>query len=155
VFRFLFLAAALSLAGATTASASWITRDVNVRSGPGTGHHVRHVAHGCTPVDVHGHRGGWVRVSTRHGGGWVSGRYVSHDRPHHCGARGHGHHDRVYHDHRPQVHIHVIPHHPRVHHPRVRHPIDHRLRLRPHGYWHGQGHRPWHHNQPNGGLQDW
>jgi uncharacterized protein YraI len=125
VFRYLFLAVALTLAGATTASASWITRDVNVRSGPGTGHHVRHVARACTPVDVHGHRGGWVRVGTRHGDGWVSARYVSHSRPHHCQARR-----QVQHDRGPQVHVYIAPPHPRVWHHQPRHP-ELRRRHRP------------------------
>lgn len=115
MFRFFILAVALTLAGATTASASWITRDVNVRSGPGTGHHIRHVAHACTPVDVHRHRGGWVQISARHGGGWVSARYVSNHRPQYCQARRH-----VQRTHRPEVHIYVNPHRPRVHHPHVR-----------------------------------
>jgi uncharacterized protein YraI len=130
MFRYLVVALALALtvAGATTASASWVTRDVNVRSGPGTGHHVRHVARSCTPVSVHGHRHGWVRVDTSRGGGWISARYVSNHRPRHCRAT-----HRSGHHHRPQVHI-YLHHQPQVIH-------------RPHGHHHRPNRPHWHHHR--------
>lgn len=130
MLRYLVVALAMTIAGATTASASWVTRDVNVRSGPGTGHQVRHVARGCSAVQVHGHRQGWVRVDTGHGAGWISARYVSNHRPQHCRARVQAQHHapRAQH-HAPRAQIHIyLNHQPFVqHHPHLRHRprVDH------------------------------
>jgi uncharacterized protein YraI len=147
VFRYFMLALALTLAGATTASASWVTRDLNLRSGPGMGHHVRDVLRTCTWVDVHDQRGNWLRVSTHRGTGWVSARYVSAHRPGYCHGQRQGqrHGQRhVQHAPRAEIYIEVLPQRPRVIH---RAPRSHEW-LRRHRYGHDvfdDGHWFWPH----------
>lgn len=88
VFRHVLLASVIGLGAisATAASAtSWITRDVHLRSGPGQHHPSRGVLGACSRVDVDGQHGGWLRVDSFDGYGWVSGRYVSGSRPRGCG----------------------------------------------------------------------
>jgi len=92
---------------ATGAAASWVTRDLNMRAGPGTHHHVRAVLPRCAHIRIHHHRGGWSQVSWHGHRGWVSARYLSRHRPHHCG----GHH---YRPHRQPQH----PYYPRDRHHR-------------------------------------
>lgn len=118
MFRTVLLAAAVSLASTVAASAGWVTNDLRLRSGPGTNHHARATLRACSQVDVRGHRGGWVLVVTSSGQGWVSARYVSGSRPHHCQP----HRARVVHRPPPQVFFPVLPiergyhpHYPRRH----------------------------------------
>lgn len=84
MFRTVLLAAAVSLASTVAASAAWVTTDLHLRAGPGTGYHSRTTLRACSQVDVQGQRSGWLRVSTRSGEGWVSARYVSNNQPRHC-----------------------------------------------------------------------
>lgn len=110
MFRHVLLASVLGL-GAMAASAasatSWITRDVHLRSGPGQNHPSRGVLSACTRVDVDGQRGGWLRVDSFDGYGWVSGRYVSDNRPRGCGQTRRQQH--VYDDGYPYVDHYVRP----------------------------------------------
>lgn len=119
MLRHALMAAALMLASAPAALASWITEDVNLRSGPGTHHHVRAVLTVCTQVDVHSHHGGWLRVDSHDGHGWVRAHFVSDHRPRACGR----HRDHVTYYHDPDVYI-----RPRVH------------------IWIGTGHGHWDHD---------
>lgn len=125
MFKRVLLACALSLAGVTTASASWISQDVHLRNGPGTHHHSRGVLTVCTNVSVHDHHRGWLRVDSHDGHGWVRARYVSDHRPAGCGRR---HARQVIVD--PHPYVHVRPrveiiighgHWPRHHHRRLHH----------------------------------
>jgi len=103
VFRHALMAAALTVATASTALASsWITQDVNLRNGPSTDHHVRAVLTVCTRVDVHERHGRWLRVDSHDGHGWVRAAYVSDHRPRGCGR--HDDHVTYYHE-RPRVQI--------------------------------------------------
>lgn len=114
--RLLATLAAVAMLTASAAQAGWITRDVNLRAGPSTGHRIHAVLRACTRVDGRGSHRGWVRVGSPRGQGWVSGRYVSHNRPSYCRTRSHVH--------RPPVV--VVPRHTYRHRPH-----HHRHGLRP------------------------
>ncbi|MCC6001451.1 MAG: SH3 domain-containing protein [Pararhodobacter sp.] len=129
-----FLTAALAtmlITLGTAAHAGWITRDVNLRAGPSTGHRIHTVLRSCTQVDLRGTHRGWYRVVSRSGQGWVSGRYVSYQRPSFCRSRAQDRAPAFLH---PPRHSYRAPHH-RSHRPHDRRGQRH------------QGHRPPRHHQ--------
>lgn len=71
----LAVAASLFIGGGalSAASAAVVTRDLNVRSGPGTNYRVIGTLPAGTRVDVGGCRGNWCRAA----GGWVSASYLA------------------------------------------------------------------------------
>jgi uncharacterized protein YraI len=71
--------AALSLlatAGAAFAAPAYVTGNVNVRSGPGTGYGVVDTIRRGERVDVQQCRGSWCYVEKRGPDGWVSANYL-------------------------------------------------------------------------------
>lgn len=85
--------AALALfatAGAAMAAPAYVTTNVNVRSGPGTGYGVIDTLRRGEQVDVQQCSGSWCFVEKRGPDGWVSANYL--DR----GGRGGGGYDRYY-----------------------------------------------------------
>ncbi|RTL89264.1 SH3 domain-containing protein, partial [Ancylobacter aquaticus] len=75
IFKTLALAASLLVGGAvfSAASAAVVTRDLNVRSGPGTNYRVIGTLPGGTRVAVGSCRGNWCQAA----GGWVSASYLA------------------------------------------------------------------------------
>ncbi len=73
------LAAFAMLATATVAMAApaYVTSNVNVRSGPGTGYGVVDTLRRGEQVDVQQCRGSWCYVQKRGPDGWVSANYLS------------------------------------------------------------------------------
>ncbi|GLQ08618.1 hypothetical protein GCM10007913_05500 [Devosia yakushimensis] len=73
------LAAFAMLATATVAMAApaYVTSNVNVRSGPGTGYGVVDTLRRGEQVDVQQCRGSWCYVEKRGPDGWVSANYLS------------------------------------------------------------------------------
>lgn len=67
------IALLLASAGAASAFVATATTDLNVRSGPGTGHGVVDVLQAGQSVEVVGQAGGWYELSS---GGWASGNYL-------------------------------------------------------------------------------
>jgi uncharacterized protein YraI len=106
MIRTLLFAAVLTVtsAGASFATTYWTTRDLNMRSGPGTNYHAQYVIPGCTQVEARRSQHGWLNVYYRHNWGWSSARYLSQHRPQHCRPR-----------HAPQPHYGHQPQHPRPH----------------------------------------
>ena len=71
--------AALSLmatAGAASAAPAFVSGNVNVRSGPGTGYSVIDTVRRGERVDVQQCRGSWCYVEKRGPDGWVSANYL-------------------------------------------------------------------------------
>lgn len=84
MIRTLILALALALSGLPALASSWITRDSNLRAGPGTDFHIRGVLRTCARVEVLGRSRGWLEVDSRRGYGWVRASNVSDHRPRGC-----------------------------------------------------------------------
>ncbi|WP_052341562.1 SH3 domain-containing protein [Salinarimonas rosea] len=77
IFQRLGLAAATCLvAGAAWAYPAEVSRDLNLRAGPGTNYQVIATMPGGVVVDVEGCRGSWCRVDYRGRSGWASARYL-------------------------------------------------------------------------------
>ncbi|MPT25262.1 MAG: ligand-binding protein SH3, partial [Starkeya sp.] len=75
IMKTLALAVSLLVGGAalTAASAAVVTRDLNVRAGPGTNFRVIGTLPGGTRVNVGGCQGNWCQAA----GGWVSASYLA------------------------------------------------------------------------------
>ena len=96
--------AALALLGtsiAASAAPTFVTGNVNVRSGPGTGYYAIDTIRRGERVDVQYCQGSWCFVEKRGPDGWVSASYLDRGRPHRPGRPhwgndgpgwGNGHH---------------------------------------------------------------
>ncbi|WP_428030509.1 SH3 domain-containing protein [Ancylobacter sp.] len=73
MMKTLALAASLLVGGVAAASAAVVTRDLNVRAGPGTNFRIIGALPGGSRVDVGGCQGNWCQVA----GGWVSASYLA------------------------------------------------------------------------------
>lgn len=69
-------AAACLVGGAAFAYPAEVSRDLNLRAGPGTNYEVLATMPGGAVVDVEGCRGSWCRVDYRGREGWASARYL-------------------------------------------------------------------------------
>ncbi|MGP9821650.1 SH3 domain-containing protein [Salinarimonas sp. NSM] len=69
-------AAAVLVSGAAFAYPAEVSRDLNLRAGPGTNYQVLGTMPGGVVVDVEGCRGSWCRVDYRGRSGWASARYL-------------------------------------------------------------------------------
>ena len=76
-FKALSLAAGILLLSAGAASAAVVTRDLNLRSGPGTRYAVIDTMPGGAHVDVLGCAGAWCRVDWRGRVGFASAHYLA------------------------------------------------------------------------------
>jgi len=81
MFKTLISAAITTLVIASGASAGegWATRDLNIRSGPGTDYYVVTSMPTCGKMQVYESENGWYRVNWKGNEGWVSARYVAED----------------------------------------------------------------------------
>lgn len=91
-------AAACLVGGAAWAYPAQVSRDLNLRTGPGTNYEVIATMPGGAVVDVEGCRDSWCRVDYRGRAGWASARYlgeasVRRSPPAHAPA--YGYRDRV------------------------------------------------------------
>jgi uncharacterized protein YraI len=79
IVRAFGLAAALLVGGTAAASAveAHATAQLNVRAGPGTGHHVVDVLHRGQRVVIEFCQGTWCRITKPGPNGWVSANYLS------------------------------------------------------------------------------
>ena len=68
--------ALVATAGAALAAPAYVTSNVNVRSGPGTGYSVIDTVRRGEQVDVQQCRGSWCYVEKRGPDGWVSANYL-------------------------------------------------------------------------------
>lgn len=68
--------AACLIGGAAMAYPAQVSRDLNLRSGPGTNYQVVATMPGGAVVDVEGCRGSWCRVEYRGRQGWASGNFL-------------------------------------------------------------------------------
>ena len=68
--------ALIATAGAALAAPAYVTSNVNVRSGPGTGYGVIDTIRRGEQVDVQQCSGSWCYVSKRGPDGWVSASYL-------------------------------------------------------------------------------
>lgn len=66
----------LATVGAATAAPAYVTSNVNVRSGPGTGYAIVDALRRGEQVDVQQCRGSWCYVEKRGPDGWVSANYL-------------------------------------------------------------------------------
>ncbi|HEY0032248.1 MAG TPA: SH3 domain-containing protein [Devosia sp.] len=66
----------MATAGAAFAAPAYVTGNINVRSGPGTGYSVIDTVRRGQRVDVEYCRGSWCYVEKRGPDGWVSARYL-------------------------------------------------------------------------------
>ncbi|WP_372425504.1 SH3 domain-containing protein [Salinarimonas chemoclinalis] len=87
-------AAAVLVSGAAFAYPAEVSRDLNLRAGPGTNFQVIATMPGGVVVDVEGCRGSWCRVDYRGRSGWASARYLGQPSvrrapPAHAPAYGH------------------------------------------------------------------
>jgi len=64
------------VSGAAWAYPAEVSRDLNLRTGPGTNYQVIATMPGGAVVDVEGCRSGWCRVEYRGREGWASARYL-------------------------------------------------------------------------------
>lgn len=72
----LAMLAVVATAGAAMAAPAYVTSNVNVRSGPGTGYGVVDTLRRGEQVDVQQCRGSWCFVEKRGPSGWVSANYL-------------------------------------------------------------------------------
>jgi hypothetical protein len=109
----------MATAGAAFAAPAYVTGNINVRSGPGTGYSVIDTIRRGERVDVQQCRGSWCYVEKRGPDGWVSANYLER------GGRP-GWNDDDYYD-RPPVYRPYPPRRPRYddwprpHYPRYPH----------------------------------
>lgn len=75
--RTMFFAAGAIALTAAPAAAGVTTHALNLRGGPGLGHHVIAAMPAGARVDVGPCNAGWCRVAWRGRGGWASARYLS------------------------------------------------------------------------------
>ncbi|WEK05355.1 MAG: SH3 domain-containing protein [Candidatus Devosia phytovorans] len=68
--------ALLATAGSAFAAPAYVTSNVNVRSGPGTGYAIVDALRRGEQVDVQQCRGSWCYVEKRGPDGWVSANYL-------------------------------------------------------------------------------
>lgn len=68
--------ALMATAGAAFAAPAYVTSNVNVRSGPGTGYGVIDTIRRGERVDIQNCRGSWCYVEKRGPDGWVSANYL-------------------------------------------------------------------------------